>query len=962
MERDDLYVRIGPRKENHCLLTFRWRRDDFQLEEVEKVVGAPRAARYRADSHVVEAIATEVRAFLGAHPGPFRNLLLDIRADDLYSADWETLMRFPPNWSVTRFHDVSSQYFAVPFELPARLFLTDHPGSDMPAPTESSLRYFRTHRVAHLHDADVLETIERGQFDIVHVVIQARWPHSDGPGPSELTFEQFIGFDHEWIKAKRFRNAVANCRARLVVMKCMTPDSYEPALDLSHRVFSEGSPTVIVVEGGTPMYLDNFYMAIVHNLDLASAAFAEAPATAAAAGRVAFLSGVGGADVLQIAPMADQLLNRASRHAELMDALAQSLSLVPTHPSMVPAALPLAVSDLASQMHNLTNNVYNYSKESGAWIPLAEHSRELSLMQNRAEELMHAVKRVVNVGMLEGEERVSASSSLQPDTRYEISVQIGPVKGWSIVAGGKPIPEAQLMPFYAEQGTLLRVLVFAPEFSIPEPESFLFLPRPPHESPELRIALRTPKRDGGYRVRIAVYHENNLLQSLLMRVVVSQQQQFSSRNIIAEVEYALTDTLADPERLPPRTVNFLTNEGDDGTHTFVAVGTPFRRQFDFSDTDMKATVGEARQALFAAAADSTTKPPKYRFDDKNSATINQLEQDVARLAELGWSLYTKIVVGEDRDFERDLQGALGKGGATIQISATRSAQYVFPWALIYDHPVVSGRLSLCPVFAQDLARLSPAGQTLDNATCLSHGCPHHGDTSIVCPSGFWGFKHLIEQPLSVASKSASLSPPALVLELNVGPASQTLNGVMAISRKLTQVGPHMTEIGTCAGLRVNVADSKAGVAVSLQMAAKNGVHLVYFYCHGGRERSRTWLGIGIDDRLVPGDLKAWALDWSDLHPLVFINGCHTVDITPDDLLNFNQMFAYIRAAGVVGTEIDVPETLARDFACGFFTRFAGGATVGEALKAQRLDLLARCNPLGLAYTPYCSSSLHVVHK
>jgi hypothetical protein len=138
--------------------------------------------------------------------------------------------------------------------------------------------------------------------------------------------------------------------------------------------------------------------------------------------------------------------------------------------------------------------------------------------------------------------------------------------------------------------------------------------------------------------------------------------------------------------------------------------------------------------------------------------------------------------------------------------------------------------------------------------------------------------------------------------------------------------------------------------------------LVYFYCHGGRDRSRTFLGIGRQERLLAADLTAWELDWADLHPLVFINGCHTADLTPDDLLTFNRAFAWAKAAGVIGTEIDVPEALARHFAKGFVPAFAGGTRVGEALRDQRLSLLERCNLLGLAYTAYCSSDLRLVRR
>jgi len=102
------------------------------------------------------------------------------------------------------------------------------------------------------------------------------------------------------------------------------------------------------------------------------------------------------------------------------------------------------------------------------------------------------------------------------------------------------------------------------------------------------------------------------------------------------------------------------------------------------------------------------------------------------------------------------------------------------------------------------------------------------------------------------------------------------------------------------------------------------------------------------------------IDWAGLHPLVFINGCHTADVTPDDLLHFTRMFAWCRAAGLIGTEISVPEELARHFARGFLAGFAGGRGVGEVMREQRLELLELGNLLGLAYTPYCSADLRIV--
>jgi hypothetical protein len=174
------------------------------------------------------------------------------------------------------------------------------------------------------------------------------------------------------------------------------------------------------------------------------------------------------------------------------------------------------------------------------------------------------------------------------------------------------------------------------------------------------------------------------------------------------------------------------------------------------------------------------------------------------------------------------------------------------------------------------------------------------------------------------------------------------------------VSQHEAELKRGNAFSYEVEDTVAEAWQRMRSAADNMLRLVYFYCHGGRDDARVWLSLGssADERLTPGDLRQ--IQWAGLNPLVLINGCHTVDIKPDDLLHFTRMFARCDAAGVIGTEISIPEELARDFARGFLERFAAGTPVGDAVRAQRLSLLARGNLLGLAYTPYCSNSLHMV--
>jgi hypothetical protein len=90
---------------------------------------------------------------------------------------------------------------------------------------------------------------------------------------------------------------------------------------------------------------------------------------------------------------------------------------------------------------------------------------------------------------------------------------------------------------------------------------------------------------------------------------------------------------------------------------------------------------------------------------------------------------------------------------------------------------------------------------------------------------------------------------------------------------------------------------------------------------------------------------------------VFINGCHTAELTPDALVSFVDIFSGLRAAGVIGTEVTLHQQIANEAAKHFLGSFLVGKPVGEALRIMRAQFLKKGNLMGLAYTPYCSASL-----
>jgi hypothetical protein len=141
-------------------------------------------------------------------------------------------------------------------------------------------------------------------------------------------------------------------------------------------------------------------------------------------------------------------------------------------------------------------------------------------------------------------------------------------------------------------------------------------------------------------------------------------------------------------------------------------------------------------------------------------------------------------------------------------------------------------------------------------------------------------------------------------------------------------------------------------------------HLVYFYCHGGWDASEKipFILVGQDGErsITPDNLGGKGISWHAPRPLVFINGCHTTALEPDKAVEFVTAFIQdANAAGVIGTDITVFEPLASTFAEEFLQRFITGSQIGDAVRAARLALLKKRNPLGLAYIPYVIGTLRL---
>lgn len=893
-------------------------------------------------------------------------LLVEILSTWLYSYSWESflpplLFEEPSQVELIRISPQADPHSLIPVSLPLDVIVASagEIEPDFRSEVDQALRYFRT-TVAEGVTQSYLRSLLRGrEFDIVHIIAEGEWHSSEDSGRTECTV---LG-----LEARRLRVLLARSGARLLILQSLTGD-LGPLLNLAHFLFSRGGPTVLVAgpETNAPRgsFLADIYFGIVHDEQL-DVTFDRARRTRNT--QASLFCARGGEDVLRISTLLPRLQAEAETKLARADAARTTIDAL-LLPTAEPHEVEIRGFDLrdlgersttlafaAGEIEKLRDWSPNYLREKGGMVPMRQGFDDLRRFEALLEKAEAVTRRVVNTWFTSGNRSLSPEESLAAGAEYDLNIQIGPPLRQSNVRRPAEIPEEELSPFYTDEGIDLRIVLFSEDFQIPGPEQLLRLPEPPLASPTVNFHVRAPAESGQARLRACVYYQQNLLQSLLVDAAVTPEAQAPHpAGNHAEVEFALSGTLRQIQRLPERTLNILTNDSGDGTHTFAVAGKGLRQSFRLDEGKMRTAVDVARQQLDKVG--TTTDwlgRPAYRFGPNHRGEPQEFVSQIKELAALGYELYVELVTDQDVAFEEDLRQALGCS-ATIQVAMTRSANYVFPWALVYDKPLVrSDGNVVCPETLKALAKGGVEG-FLDSHPCFAAGCPHADDNNVICPSGFWGFKHVIEQPLPVPAEGATGEAGEIELEIK---AAGKIAMLMAVSRDLQMLNEHKAEVINLPHLAIDYRDDKMGIGKALQ---RTDLQIVYFFCHGGRKGASVWLGVGKGEKLYPTDLHGWKVNWGTCHPLVILNGCQTVGITPDDLLDFNRRLARSRAAGIIGTEVSIHESLARHFAIGLFAGLIRGARMGEIMRSHRLQLLERYNPLGLVYTLYCHAGLRVI--
>ncbi|MEW2567853.1 CHAT domain-containing protein [Streptomyces sp. NPDC047070] len=564
---------------------------------------------------------------------------------------------------------------------------------------------------------------------------------------------------------------------------------------------------------------------------------------------------------------------------------------------------------------------------------------------------------------------VPPETALQTGRPYELRLDIGRLAEESLLAEQtQPFPDGEL-PHDDDSGNgdWLDIVVLSDDFTVAAERHPYFLPLsgsgwvcpcpaggehicdPHHRSEYVRIPLTAPHESGPSRLRVIVTHQGNQLQSASVTAWVASRER-PGVPASAIVDFTLTAGFSAVAALPARSVGIRVGHGAKGALIVdvLGTGTPVST-FRLTELLVLDVLNQTRNELDHVHAEPTSNgAARNRLLPGNRKETREAVHDLLRLARHGRRLLNLLAPHAEQ--RARLARALN-APAEIQICRESSQDIMFPWAFVYDIPLAG----------DDAPRVCTAGDRVVAADLDARECPdsdNHGYNTL-CPFGFWGFRHLIEQPPSLLSGRR--------LPLHAGRGADAPH--MTVARSLT-LDEHLSS-QHMAALRETFRGEITDCAnrVTLQAAFAAGQHdCVYFYCHGRRpdgphkRATTTMLEIGHDDRIEPSALTDWetgTAGWKHSTPLVFLNGCHTADIDPTTWLGFVDAFSGLYASGTVGTEIAVEQALATEVAEEFWRHFVAGENVGTALHRVRTALLRKGNMLGLAYTAYCSNSLRL---
>ncbi|MBK8180973.1 MAG: hypothetical protein IPK67_19195 [Planctomycetes bacterium] len=476
---------------------------------------------------------------------------------------------------------------------------------------------------------------------------------------------------------------------------------------------------------------------------------------------------------------------------------------------------------------------------------------------------------------------------------------------------------------------------------------------------------------GPQRLRCSLYYKQTLVHSRVVQVLTRKGAGSSlpgpvDGSISFKTDYLLTRKLnADAlTGFKENDLSLMLN-GTDGTHQLRIFGKhDVQEDVHFSSATLDTLVRELRAVLRAAAwgdIEEWSGKPGVHFRYGGTQTLDQLGADLVTMARAGRRCFDVLrrtanakLAGQGQRLE-----SLVSEPSYIQFASRTTSSELVPVAVLYDRPLDPNdpHLTLCSAFKESLA--DPALPDLEDSRCWKGQCPSRDKDTVVCPSGFWGFRHYLGLPLTIDGASGVGSTGA-ASDLGCT-AEPRLTVAVSTDPQFSMREQHVAQIRQLFP-GVGLADSREKTLAALTGSPG---HVAYFYCHGdyvGLRKDIPALLVGpVTSARIDASLISQRVRWEGVRPLVFLNGCRTTALLPSQ--SFGMVSAFVQdanAAGVIGTEITIFEPLATRFGMEFLRGLLDEELeVGVAMRRARLKLLKEKNPLGLVYISFALSRLRL---
>jgi hypothetical protein len=363
------------------------------------------------------------------------------------------------------------------------------------------------------------------------------------------------------------------------------------------------------------------------------------------------------------------------------------------------------------------------------------------------------------------------------------------------------------------------------------------------------------------------------------------------------------------------------------------------------DDDFQRLADSLREALFEAhreplPLDATNRPV--------------LERRLVELARCGAKVWWELKTSLPRPELQALKEALSTPSVVMIARCHRDRRATMPWAAVYDR-----RIDTTPDAPH---RLCTEWQAVVDPGASGCTCDPQ-DGTIVCPWGFWGFRHEVEQPIKQIVGADAGTVPAELRRATFAEGTRVPivpdrpSALVAFDPRVDPIGRHADVLGALLG----VAPTGHVEELKRRLEA-GGSGVVYVLCHGVElddDLALQYADEAGDVHPLPAD-AIWGDDADPTPFLAFLNACESAAVTPERAQRWMQALPALGAIGVVGTEVKVRATFATDVAEAVIRALHEGRTLGQAFLGLRRRLLRdSLDPSGLLYTYHASADLHL---